>query len=207
MISISTTIAYLGISQCKIQNLKSKMGLVGAILCQQNRHTSTSTNHIPIRWLLGSFLIGIWRLHPLNSMKKSLPNLNQPLIVNPDDSADWYRRGEALANLGNYDQALDCFNRAVEIQPSHHAAWIFRGVVLIHLLRYEEALASCNRAIEVAPRDPEAWIFRGVALQRLSRYPEAYASYDRALGIRRQSIWHKLIQRLRSTWSLLISDR
>lgn len=108
----------------------------------------------------------------------------------------WYNRGEALANLGCYEEALASFDKAVEIQPDEYAAWVFRGVVLIHLNLYEEALSSCNKALEIQPDDREAWTFRGAALSHLGRYEEAYRSYDKALGIEEKSVCTKLKQRL-----------
>lgn len=108
-----------------------------------------------------------------------------------------YKQGEALANIGNYAEALTIFDQIIALQPDHDAAWVFRGVVLIHLGRYQEALLSCDRAIEIYPANPEAWVFRGVALHRLGRYSEAYASYDRATNQKTVSPWQKLKQTLK----------
>jgi tetratricopeptide (TPR) repeat protein len=113
--------------------------------------------------------------------------------------ADWYARGEALANMNRHSEALTCFDQLLELQPDHHKAWTFRGVVLIHLGRNHEALASCDRALALHPQDPEAWMFRGVALYRLSQYQAAYASYDKALGIQRTgSLWRSWLSWLKS---------
>lgn len=113
----------------------------------------------------------------------------------PIDALTCYSRGEALANMGRYLEALEHFERALALEPDRDKAWTFRGVVLIHLDRHEEALESCDRALSLNPNDSEAWTFRGVALQRLNYYREAYASYDRALGIQRRSIWQRLLHR------------
>lgn len=108
-----------------------------------------------------------------------------------------YQQGEALADTGNYAEALAVFDQIIALQPDHDGAWVFRGVVLIHLGRYQEALLSCDRAIEIYPANSEAWVFRGVALHRLGRYPEAYASYDRATRQKSISLWQKLKQTLK----------
>lgn len=105
-----------------------------------------------------------------------------------------YKKGEQLADLGNYAQALTCFEQAIAIQPQSVAAWVFRGVVLIHLERYKEALASCDRALSILPTDRQAWLFRGAALNHLGWYKQSYISYDKALGIQRQSLGQKLTQ-------------
>lgn len=119
---------------------------------------------------------------------------NQTNIQADVDLTDLYKKGEQLANSGNYAQALTCFDQAITIQPQSVAAWVFRGVVLIHLERYKEALASCDRALSILPTDRQAWLFRGAALNHLGWYKQSYNSYDKALGIQRQSLGQKLTQ-------------
>ncbi|MBD2460102.1 tetratricopeptide repeat protein [Oscillatoria sp. FACHB-1407] len=136
-------------------------------------------------------------------MSNPLADLDLSSVADASDSVAWYNQGEALANLGRYPDALYCFERVIKIRPDYAAAWVFRGVILIHLERYEEALDSCEQALSLQPEDSEAWTFRGVALHRLGDYRSAYASYDRALGVKRQSMWQTLLQRLRKVWKSL----
>ncbi|HEY9624698.1 MAG TPA: tetratricopeptide repeat protein [Crinalium sp.] len=138
-------------------------------------------------------------------MSKSLAHLNQSSEFSSASTIAWYDQGDALANLGDYEAALNCFDNVLEIQPTHHAAWVFRGVVLIHLERYEEALESCENALKHNPRDSEAFTFRGVALHRLGRYQEAYESYEKALGVRQQSLRQQLGQSLRKIHKMFTS--
>lgn len=127
---------------------------------------------------------------------RRLGRYEQPLGIDSDDHEIWYRRGEALANLKRNEEALVCFDKAIKLAPKNQAAWTFRGVVLIHLKRYEEALTSCDKALDIAPEDKEAWMFRGAALHGLGRYKQAYASYDKALGIKKTSLWQRLIEKV-----------
>ncbi len=99
------------------------------------------------------------------------------------DGSDWYQRGDTLANLGQYEAALEHFDHAIAHNPDYHEAWVFRAVVLIHLHNYRAALASCDQAIAIHPTNYEAWLFRGAALNYLNRYKESYASYNRALEL------------------------
>jgi tetratricopeptide (TPR) repeat protein len=139
-------------------------------------------------------------------MKISLPSLDQALTINPASSKTWYERGAALADAGNYIEALVNFNRALTLEPDDCAIWVFRSVVLVHLERYAEALVSCDRALALKPKDSEALLFRGVALQRLGRYQEAYGSYENALG-RWQSPSGNWRQNLKKVWKSLTWDR
>lgn len=112
----------------------------------------------------------------------------------------WYRRGDTLARMGYYGEALSCFDQVIEVQPNHHAAWVFRAVALIHLERYQQALESCDRALRLYPTSPEAWLFRGVALQRLGKFRLAYGCFSQAMQPASKSqttLWQKLMSWLR----------
>jgi len=133
------------------------------------------------------------------------PNFDKVLATQTDSdlegSAVWLARGDALARLGRYTEALTSFDESLKVDSKNCAAWVFRGVVLIHLERYEEALSSCDRALEIQPTHSEAWIFRGAALHRLGRYQEAYACYDKALGVERRSPWQELVQAFKKVFA------
>jgi Flp pilus assembly protein TadD len=129
-------------------------------------------------------------------MNNHLANLDRTRKSFPEGTVSWYEQGRALANLGKYVEALDCFDRAVLRCPDDPELWVFRGVTLIYLEQYEAALTSCDRALSISPTDPEAWVFRGVALQRLGRYRESYNSYDQALGNGEQSFWLTMLHSL-----------
>lgn len=141
--------------------------------------------------------------HTLNSQlsvgtyQRRLAECHQLLQDQPEDYQAWYNQGDALANLGDCEQALVSFDRALELQPHSIEALTFRAAMLIRLKRYEEALSTSNQALRLQPNDSEAWIFRGAALRSLGHFKEAYASYDRALGIERISLWQRLRQALK----------
>jgi tetratricopeptide (TPR) repeat protein len=141
---------------------------------------------------------------PNDVMSAAINNFNQNLKSQSegDVAKVWYEKGEQLANLGKYVEALNYFNQAVAIQSENNAAWVMRGVVLIHLNRYEEALVSCEKALQIQPNDKQAWLFRGAALNHLGRYKQSYGSYDKALGIERQSPGQKLSQTLKGIFRL-----
>lgn len=130
-------------------------------------------------------------LDPYEKAKVKVNDLkSQP--IESENQNFWYQRGERLADLGCYEEALVNFEKAIAQTPQYCAAWVFRGVMQIHLKQYEEALNSCNKALEIQPDDREAWTFRGAALYYLDRYQEAYDSYDRATGNQPRSRWRKL---------------
>ncbi len=135
-------------------------------------------------------------------LKSACPDAATPIsLISSTDTAEfttdehelWGVRAKKLASLGYYSQALTSYDRALAIRQDNAEVWIWRGGVLTHLDRYEEALASFEKALEIQPDNQSAALFRGIAFHHLGRYKEAYASYDQALGIKRRSLFSRLI--------------
>jgi tetratricopeptide (TPR) repeat protein len=128
-------------------------------------------------------------------------NLSAELIELPDQVIPqqldayvaWFQRGETLANLGLYREALESFEQATILHPKAAEAWIFQGVMHLHLNQPEAALACCDRALAIAPTNREAWIFRGVALNRLGHCKLAYVSFGQAIDLPQQRWWQKVL--------------
>jgi superkiller protein 3 len=106
---------------------------------------------------------------------------DKALEFQPDDDAAWYNRGNALRNLGRWEEAIASYDKALEFKPDYHEAWNNRGIALYKLGRWEEAIASYDKALEFKPDYHEAWNNRSNALYKLGRWEEAIASYDKAL--------------------------
>ncbi|RKZ52540.1 MAG: hypothetical protein DRR16_17790 [Candidatus Parabeggiatoa sp. nov. 3] len=66
------------------------------------------------------------------------------------DSADdeynsWFDKGYALAESGQFEQAIESYDKALQIQSNDHAAWNNRSLALFNLGRFKEALESKRR--------------------------------------------------------------
>ena len=105
--------------------------------------------------------------------------MNQP----SHDAAACYNRGNALQDLGRFDEAVISYDQAIALKPGLAAAYNNRGNALQNLKRFDEAIASYDQAIALRPDFASAHNCRGSVLQELGRHGEALASYDRALGL------------------------
>lgn len=114
---------------------------------------------------------------------RAIPLYERVIALQPDHAEAYYKRGNALKDLGQPAAALASYEEAIERKPDFAYAWCNRGVVQQSLALYDEALASYDRAIALDPADALVHANRGSLLQALSRWEAALVSYDRALAL------------------------
>jgi tetratricopeptide (TPR) repeat protein len=102
----------------------------------------------------------------------------------PGDAGAHNNLGNALARLGQADQAVASYRRALELNPDFADAHNNLGNALLDLGQFEQAAASYRRALEINPHLQEAHNHLGNALRVLFRLEEAAASYRHALVLR-----------------------
>ena len=103
--------------------------------------------------------------------------------MRPHYAAALANRGNALGELGRYEEALASFERAIAAEPDFAEAHYNRGNALAALGRGDEAIASYDRALALEPKHVAALNNRGIALQSGRRFEAALASYERALAL------------------------
>ncbi|HWX80962.1 MAG TPA: tetratricopeptide repeat protein [Steroidobacteraceae bacterium] len=101
----------------------------------------------------------------------------------PTDAGAHNNLGNALARLGQWDQAVASYGRALSFKPDFSDAHSNLGNAFSELGQFEAAAASYRRALEINPQLFEAHNHLGNALRLLYRPAEAAASYRRALEI------------------------
>lgn len=89
-------------------------------------------------------------------------------------------RGDALAKLGRYPEALAALERAIQLNPNYVGPHYNRGTVLISLQRNREGLAALDRARELDPYRSEIHYNRGIVLESLGNHVEAFYALRRA---------------------------
>ncbi|MBM4307947.1 MAG: tetratricopeptide repeat protein [Deltaproteobacteria bacterium] len=97
-------------------------------------------------------------LRPDPEMKEQRTNLGLGAMNN---------LGFCLANLGRYEEALECFRRNIKLLNS---AYFNMGLTLFKMKRYKEALGNFNKALDIKPDDPEYLDMVGQTYMELGRY-------------------------------------
>ncbi|HXG46288.1 MAG TPA: tetratricopeptide repeat protein [Methylomirabilota bacterium] len=90
-------------------------------------------------------------------------------------------KGQALMNLDEVEEALNCFDRALALAPDNADALVKRGLALEKLQNWELAAETYSRAIALDDTLTVAYLYKGGVCNRLQRYREAIDCYEEAL--------------------------
>lgn len=93
-------------------------------------------------------------------------------------------RGNALLDVGQFEEALANYDRALSIRPESAVALTNRSNVFRALHRLDDALSDLDTALGIRPAFPEALNNRGNVLRDMRRLSEALASFEAALQLR-----------------------
>jgi len=111
-------------------------------------------------------------------MKKRSRASARALAVAPKHAGALYGRGNVLATLKRFEEAIASYDRALANEPDNTDILNNRGKTLGSVNRLDEALAELNRAIAIKPDHAEAFSNRGdiVTLCSMARRPAASTS-------------------------------
>jgi tetratricopeptide (TPR) repeat protein len=117
---------------------------------------------------------------------RAIPLYERVIALQPNHAEAYYKRGNALKDLGQLEAALTSYDAAIEHKPDFQYAWCNRGAVQQGLGLHEAALNSYEQAAKLNPDDLIAHANRAALLQGMSRWEEALASHDRVLALNPQ---------------------
>jgi len=88
-----------------------------------------------------------------------------------------------LENLGNMEEALECFESACRLKPRFGVAWYFAGVAHFRLGNYQESIQRLTQAEKHGRRTPATAEIIGDAHYNLGEFAAAVRAYERALNL------------------------
>ena len=125
----------------------------------------------------------------LGDMKNAAADFAAVVRINPNIKNDleqaevFLTQGNAHANTGNYDQAINCYNNATQLNPRYALAYFHRGLAHALTRDYELAIADFTDAIGIDENFAVAYDGRGNAHIFTGDYERAIADYTAAIGI------------------------
>ncbi|MDO9035578.1 MAG: tetratricopeptide repeat protein [Methanoregula sp.] len=87
-------------------------------------------------------------------------------------------KGNLLAELGHYDEALSYYFRILEIDPSNQEVLLNLGHSLIELKKYPEAITCYDTLLKINFKNSLAWQQKGYILLQMDRTEEAISCLD-----------------------------
>lgn len=141
------------------------------------RAVQTGGDNAAILFSAGSFFYGA------GLPAEAVPVLERACRLAPKLFGAWLDFGNALKDIGRFDEALSAYGRALEIEPSAAEALNNRATVLKHIGRVEEALRDWSAAITAQPEHLFAFLNRGALLSDLGRPEHALADFEQAVAI------------------------
>jgi tetratricopeptide (TPR) repeat protein len=156
----------------------------------------------------------------LGNQPNAIAAFERALQVNPSCAYAHTRIGCYLANIGQYQPALDSLLRASRIEPryeEHRDYLLTLGSAYAHLNLMTESLAAYEKAHHLFPSDVEVTYNYGWALCRAEKFAEAEqllraaislepgrvdAHYDLAVSLGAQNKWKEAAHEFRETIAL-----
>jgi len=71
------------------------------------------------------------------------------------------RKGQAYAEQGQYDRAVEFYDRAIQQSPGTSTAWYQKGLALTAARDHRGAIECFDQAIRIDPASPRFWQARG----------------------------------------------
>jgi len=108
------------------------------------------------------------------------------------DTATYYiMKANAMAEKGQYDQALKELNKAIEKEPSSARAYKVRGHVFIAKGDNEKAIEDLNKVISLVPKAAKPYVDRSIVHFKMGNKGLATKDINKALSLKPDSAWAK----------------
>lgn len=100
-----------------------------------------------------------------------------------------YRRGKSKYEIGNYQEALECYREAVQHEPfksQKSEAWCNMAQVLNAMNRFKEAADAARKAIQINSNDFHAFLNLSASLMNQGSYTKALEFCEEAIVINKK---------------------
>jgi len=77
------------------------------------------------------------------------------------------RKGNALLDLGRFEEALQAYDEAIRLESDNEWFWLNKGVALLELRRYKEADTVFAKVLSINPNNDDARVLRDECLENM----------------------------------------
>ena len=123
------------------------------------------------------------RIESLSELDNMIHKDNDWVMKNIDNAYENFKKGNALADEGKYEEAIGSFMRSIEVNPQNDTAYFSLGKIYLKLEDTEKALDYLQRAIDINPNNSMFYLAQGVSYSLNSEYRKAIEAYKKSLKI------------------------
>ena len=138
---------------------------------------------VAIIWLACLYFFRFWKPESIDSKSNLYVTRQTKRQEKRQHQKEQLRKGNALADLGKLDEAIEAFDQALAINPDYHLALFNKGTALADLGKLDEAIEAFDQALAIKPNFYEALTSKGNVLADLGKLDEAIEAYDHALAM------------------------
>lgn len=104
----------------------------------------------------------------------------------------WYVRGLRLCDVGEYEQALECFDNDLTLNQKSFNVFFKKGQVLFQLKRYAEAVECFNKSSEIHHQQYLQSKEKAQQLKKVRKFEKSLIYYDLAAHKKplNESFWY-----------------
>lgn len=100
---------------------------------------------------------------------------------NPQLGSAWQHLGTALANFGDFPDAIAALERGVSVAPDDPAIWTDLGAAEVRRENFRAGIRAFRKALNIEPFYALAHYNLGIAYRESGNWDEAMASFEKAL--------------------------
>ena len=109
--------------------------------------------------------------------------VDKVVLLNPDSAYPYYRKGNLLCDLQNYEEACEMYKKALELEPNDIDYYGSVSYAYSKCGKHELSLEYANRGLLVDKTDCYINFRKGWALQELGKYAEAIKAFEKCIEL------------------------
>ena len=109
---------------------------------------------------------------------------DKALKINNDLPEAYSFKGNALYNLGEYNDAAESFSHAIEKEPDEAEHYYDRSWTYCNMDKYEDSIVDINKALEIEPKTSAFYYDRGRFEYWAERYKDAVNSFTKGIELK-----------------------
>ncbi|MBW4566183.1 MAG: tetratricopeptide repeat protein [Mojavia pulchra JT2-VF2] len=113
-------------------------------------------------------------------------SFNKAIKMNPHDAIAYKNRGNARADIGDYEGAIDDYTQVIAINPHDANAYFNRGNARYDLGDHAGAIDDYTQALTINPNYADAYYNRGNVQAEMGDKQQAITDFQKAVNIYRK---------------------